>query len=115
MRNRVKRDTLANARQMRASPTAFEKRLWKAMRGLKAEGYHFRRQVPSADSFWISPSMARNWPSSWTDHRTQTKRGESVMRFVMPSSKRKAIAFFGSTMAKLQKRSIRLFKRSVAF
>ncbi|HEY4114249.1 MAG TPA: endonuclease domain-containing protein [Rhizomicrobium sp.] len=46
MRNRVKRDTLANAREMRAAPTAFEKRLWNALRELNDEGYHFRRQVP---------------------------------------------------------------------
>jgi very-short-patch-repair endonuclease len=31
---------------MRAAPTAFEKRLWKALRELNAEVYHFRRQVP---------------------------------------------------------------------
>jgi very-short-patch-repair endonuclease len=31
---------------MRAAPTAFERRLWKALQELNREGYHFRRQVP---------------------------------------------------------------------
>jgi very-short-patch-repair endonuclease len=31
---------------MRVAPTAFEKRLWTALRELNSEGYHFRRQVP---------------------------------------------------------------------
>ena len=46
MRNRIKRATLSNARQMRAAPTTFEKRLWYALHELNRDGYNFRRQVP---------------------------------------------------------------------
>jgi len=34
------------ARKLRKQPTDAERRLWLLLRGLKAEGYHFRRQVP---------------------------------------------------------------------
>ena len=37
---------IANAREMRKRMTPPEARLWVALRPLRAEGYHFRRQAP---------------------------------------------------------------------
>jgi very-short-patch-repair endonuclease len=34
------------ARQLRKNPTIAETRLWDELRKLRAQGYHFRRQVP---------------------------------------------------------------------
>ncbi len=34
------------ARNLRKNPTEAEKRLWRYLRSLKGEGFHFRRQVP---------------------------------------------------------------------
>jgi very-short-patch-repair endonuclease len=36
------------ARQFRKNPTIAEARLWDALRELRRQGYHFRRQVPLA-------------------------------------------------------------------
>jgi very-short-patch-repair endonuclease len=46
MRNRVKPETLGNARKLRVEPTVFEKLLWRELRQLNRKGHHFRRQVP---------------------------------------------------------------------
>ena len=37
------------ARSFRKRPTAAEVRLWKELRALRAQGFHFRRQVPIDD------------------------------------------------------------------
>ena len=34
------------ARRLRAEMTLFERRLWQRLRGLNAQGFHFRRQAP---------------------------------------------------------------------
>ena len=36
----------AVARQLRKRPTIGEMRLWKELRQLRRQGYHFRRQAP---------------------------------------------------------------------
>jgi very-short-patch-repair endonuclease len=43
--------TMANerARSFRKRPTVAEARLWKELRALRAQGFHFRRQVPIDD------------------------------------------------------------------
>lgn len=40
------------ARSFRKRPTVAEARLWKELKGLRAQGFHFRRQVP-VDSFIV--------------------------------------------------------------
>jgi very-short-patch-repair endonuclease len=35
-----------NARNLRKHQTDAERKLWRALRGLKSRGFHFRRQVP---------------------------------------------------------------------
>ncbi|MBN8910469.1 MAG: endonuclease domain-containing protein, partial [Rhizobiales bacterium] len=37
------------ARSFRKRPTAAESRLWKELKALRAQGFHFRRQVPIDD------------------------------------------------------------------
>jgi very-short-patch-repair endonuclease len=37
------------ARSFRKRPTVAEQRLWKELRALRAQGFHFRRQVPIDD------------------------------------------------------------------
>jgi very-short-patch-repair endonuclease len=38
--------TNENARQLRKTATRQERKLWRHLRGLRHEGFHFRRQVP---------------------------------------------------------------------
>ena len=46
MRQRVRPETRQNARDLRAEATIFEKLLWRELRQLKRQGYHFRRPLP---------------------------------------------------------------------
>lgn len=46
MRRHVDRSMRDNARHLRADSTMVERKLWLRLRALKAQGYHFRRQVP---------------------------------------------------------------------
>jgi very-short-patch-repair endonuclease len=49
----------ARARRMRREPTPTEKRLWKALRALNREGFHFRRQPPVGPSAFDFGDLGR--------------------------------------------------------
>ena len=46
MRKRLKPGTIGRARPLRARATDLERKVWYRLRGLKAVGFHFRRQAP---------------------------------------------------------------------
>jgi len=46
MRTRFKPGTIDRARLLRKRATDAERKLWYILRGLRAQGFHFRRQVP---------------------------------------------------------------------
>ena len=46
MRTRLKPGTIDRARSLRQRATDPERKLWHTLRGLRAQGFHFRRQVP---------------------------------------------------------------------
>ena len=46
MRTRLKPGTIERARLLRSRATDVERKLWYRLRGLKAVGFHFRRQAP---------------------------------------------------------------------
>jgi len=46
MRTRLKPGVRDRSRELRNAPTPAERKLWRALRQLKREGFHFRRQVP---------------------------------------------------------------------
>ena len=46
MRTRLKPGTIDRARALRKHSTGAERKLWYMLRGLRAQGFHFRRQVP---------------------------------------------------------------------
>ena len=46
MRTRLRPGTIDRARSLRQRATDPERKLWHVLRGMRAQGFHFRRQVP---------------------------------------------------------------------
>ena len=46
MRTRLKPGTIDRARSLRQRATDPERKLWHVLRGMRVQGFHFRRQVP---------------------------------------------------------------------
>jgi len=46
MRTRLKPGTIDRARSLRQHASDGERKLWHTLRGLRPQGFHFRRQVP---------------------------------------------------------------------
>ncbi|HEY2069799.1 MAG TPA: DUF559 domain-containing protein [Rhizomicrobium sp.] len=46
MFKRERPETVARARELRSAPADHERKLWRHLRELNKNGYHFRRQVP---------------------------------------------------------------------
>lgn len=54
---RIRRETRENAKRLRRELAPPERKLWQALKALKSEGFHFRRQAPIgpyiADFAWL--------------------------------------------------------------